>query len=360
MKAPFLDRIWYPDRRPGPAERLAASLLNPLSWLYRAGAALAHPAAQPCRVDRPVISVGNLTVGGNGKTPLVIELARSLQAQGRRVAVVSRGYRRRTRGTQVAYLPGDPLPRSEPYGDEPALLARRCPAAAVVVGEDRVAAARLAIRQFNPDAILCDDAFQHRGLHRDLDILAVHARRGFGNRRLLPRGPLREPIAYARRASLVVFTHGDPQDAEELRRRHGLPEDLPAVGCALVPAGFCSQERWEVSEAPPVSGPCLAVSALANPHGLLSSCREAGLPLAGQLCFRDHAEFGRGAITAIEREIKRTGAAGLVTSEKDLVRLPPGLSLPVFALRLRVQWWRDDLHRVEGLLARVVPGGMAP
>ena len=92
---------------------------------------------------------------------------------------------------------------------------------------------------------------------------------------------------------------------------------------------------------------------------LLSSCQAAGLPLAGQLCFRDHTEFGPRQIAVIEREFKRTGAAGLVTSEKDLVRLPPGLPLPVFALRLRVQWWRDDQHRVEGLLARVVPGGTA-
>src|SRR4051812_63632 len=196
-----LERIWYQDQMslaaralaiPELAFRAAASVRNAL---YDRGALRSVRAG-----NARVISVGNLTVGGSGKTPAVIHLATLLSGAGRRVFVLSRGYGRRSR-TPVIFRASD-APSWEDAGDEPLLIARRCPDVTLMVGADRAALALEAVRR-GAEVILLDDGFQHRRLHRDLDLLVVDGAVGFGNGRLLPRGPLREPLSSLRRAGLI-------------------------------------------------------------------------------------------------------------------------------------------------------------
>jgi len=340
----WLERLWY-EPAGGAALRAGRTLLRPLAGLYALGRRH-HRRGKPVDIGVPVISVGNLTVGGNGKTPLVIDLACRLGERGLRVAIVSRGYRRQGRGLLLAGGPGLPPAPPRQAGDEPALLVRRCPQAGVVVGADRVAAARLAVARFAPDLVLADDAFQHRRLGRRLDVVAIHARRGLGNGRLLPAGPLREPAEALARADAVVFTYSGGEPAATLAARHGIDGDGPLLACDFEPAGFSRGNELETCPAP--AGVVFVFAAVAWPQGLLDSCRRAGLQVAGSRFRRDHHWWSRREIEGVLRSARRLGARACVCTEKDLVKLD-GLAgdLPVLALRLRTRWSVDPLERLD-------------
>jgi len=354
-----LERLWYPGEAPG-GQRLLRAVTTPLSWAYRAGLA-ARPGPRPGKAGRPVIAVGNLTAGGSGKTPLVIELVASLLRKGVRVAVLSRGYGRSGRGIRVVNPPAGDWGTPDEVGDEPVLIARRCPGAVVVVGADRVAAGRYAVQQFRPDVLVCDDAFQHRRLYRDLDVLAVHARLGFGNGRLLPRGPLREPVEQVRRAGLVVFTHADPADTVAgLRRRHWLPEIIPAAHCMFSPNGWVQGPGLEPLDLPRGTA-VLAACGVAHPEVFFESCRQAGLELLQTRSYGDHQTWTRRTVARLRAEAGRLGAKAVVVTEKDLVRMPQhGEGPGVVALRLEARWPDDaGLAVVEMAIAELAmhPGG---
>ena len=195
----WLERVWY-------GRAAGALLLLPLAWLYGALVALRRLAYRRGlltvqQLPRPVLVIGNLTVGGSGKTPFAMWLARALAAQGLRVGIVSRGYGGSARGPLRVVAESDPAQA----GDEPVLLARHS-GATVVVARDRVAAARLLVPEV--DVILADDGLQHYRLHRDVEIVVVDGVRRYGNGRLLPAGPLREPRRRAAEAQLVVVNGG--------------------------------------------------------------------------------------------------------------------------------------------------------
>jgi tetraacyldisaccharide 4'-kinase len=344
---PFFNKLWYHRKH-----RILGAALAPLEWSYRAGLAIARAGAKAQKVGKPVISVGNLTAGGSGKTPLVIELARMLGEAGKRVAVVSRGYRRRTRGLLVVHTPGGPVRPVDEAGDEPVLISLRCPDAGVVVGEDRVAACRLAVARFDPDVILCDDAFQHRKLHRDLDIVAVHARYGLGNVHLLPRGPLREPRSAIKRAGLVVFTHAPGADVTYLRRI--VPSSIPSAECSFIPTGLT--EGTDLRPASPsIERPVFAACAVAHPEGFFETCRKAGLTLAGTRAFPDHHRYSPSDVKDLSDLASQRGASAVVVTQKDLVRLASLDSpVPFLALRIQAEWlYEHGQSRVESILLKV-------
>ncbi len=200
--ADLAEAVWYRDHPLGVA-------LAPLSWLYGVGVALRRAAYRAglrrvCRCARPVVVVGNVTVGGTGKTPLVVWLADCLRRHGYRPGIVTRGY-----GGRAREWPQDVRADSDPVevGDESVLLAQRtgCP---VVAGPDRYGAARSLAERHDCDIIVCDDGLQHLALHRDVEIAVIDASRCFGNGRLLPAGPLREPIARIASVHLVVENGG--------------------------------------------------------------------------------------------------------------------------------------------------------
>jgi len=185
-------------------------VLLPLSWLYGLVVRLRNRlfdsrVLKSAAADVPVISVGNLTAGGTGKTPLVEYIAGHFLTQGRKVGIVSRGYGRASRGVVVVSDGSSLRADARAGGDEPVQMARKYPAAAVVVGEKRVEAARCAI-ELGAEVLLLDDAFQHRYLRRDVDILVLDSRKDIREEPLLPSGLRREPLSSLRRADLVVMS----------------------------------------------------------------------------------------------------------------------------------------------------------
>ncbi len=344
-----LEKLWF-EKRPSLATSLARTSLKPLEALYKVGLSLADRSKDPMRVGCRVISIGNLTVGGNGKTPLVMELAGILDHANKKVAIVSRGYGRSSKGTRVVYVPGSPKPDFRLAGDEPTLMSIRCPYACVVVGEDRADAAGLAVDTWHPDVILCDDAFQHRALYRDLDMLAVHAQRGFGNGRLLPAGPMREPTGAVVRAGLVIFTYAQDESVESLHQRHGIASSVPSVRCSMN-AGKLVTVDFETAKAP-LPKKVVAASAIANPAGFAYSLRSLGLDVVSEVGWRDHHRVSVSQWARIKHLVDSSGADAVVVTEKDLVCMG-GLDLDfdVFALRIDVRW-RDEKDRnlVEGLI----------
>jgi len=308
----------------------------------------------PERLPRPVVSVGNLVLGGAGKTPHVLHLARWLSGGGRRVAVLSRGYGRKSRGVVWVTRGDGRIVDAREGGDEPVLLARSLPGVPVVVAECRAEAGREVLAREAVDVFLLDDGFQHLSLHRDVDLLLVDCARGLSNRMTLPLGPLREPPSHARFADGLVITKcPDPGAGERTARTVPFPPGRPRAFSRLVPQGLVGRDGApEASVAP--GQDILAFSGLARNGPFRETLEGAGYRVRRHLSFPDHHEYSRGDLDRIARE-----AAGLpaVTTEKDLVRLPEVVPFPVFALRVAVEFlsgW-DEMSRM--ILGRIGGGG---
>lgn len=272
--------------------------------------------ADPSRrhvLARPVISVGNLTMGGSGKTPTVAAIARLLLERGERPAILSRGYGRRDRSDGVVVVSDgqsvlEPVARS---GDEPQMLARSLKGVPILVAADRSLAGTLAERQFGATVHLLDDGFQHLPLARDIDLLIVS--RGDLDEQVLPTGRLREPLDASRRADALLVP-GSEEEAAEVSRRLG-------------PAAFGLRQRYAPLR--PMGqgarfggGAVVAVAGIARPERFFAALREGGIDLRREMRFPDHHWFGDGDVEAIERAARELSAA-IVTTEKDAVRLPP-------------------------------------
>jgi tetraacyldisaccharide 4'-kinase len=310
-------------------------LLGAREWLYARGVLKSRS------VGVPVVSIGNLTVGGTGKTPAVEVAVQTLTALGHRPAVVSRGYGRRTGGIHVVADAASIRLDAEEAGDEPFLLARRLPGVPVVVGGNRYATARLAIERFGVTAIVLDDAFQHRTLTKDLEVVMALASDPWGNGRLLPAGPLREPLAALARADLVVAmgaaTLGEARDVVETVAR--VAPSVPVLTARVVPA-----ECWEASRMRPVSLGDLAgkrvlgFAGIAVPRAFAATLEASGVTLAELVPFADHHWYAADDVARLDALAGELDADVLVTTEKDWVRLRklplPRRPLWVLAIRL--------------------------
>ncbi len=317
------------------------------------GAGILRSASLP----RPVVSVGNLTAGGSGKTPHVLFLARWLTGTGVRVAILSRGYGRKTKGVLWASR-GDGSGKAGPrkdseanrVGDEPALLASNLPEVPVLVGESRFAAGTECLRNREVDAFLLDDGYQHLSLRRDLDILLVDASLGLGNRRTLPFGPLREPAGTARFADALVITGCDSLDhGKAALASVPFPPGRPVAFTRILPFALVDDNGWE-SPFPAKGAEVVAFSGIANNDRFQRTLRSIGFSVRRFLAFRDHHPYRPEDIERI-----RAAADGLpvLTTEKDLVRLPRELPFPLAAIRVKVEFlsgW-EDLSRL--LLDRI-------
>lgn len=296
-------------------------------------------------LPRPVVSIGNLTVGGSGKTPHILFLANWLVRLGVRVAILSRGYGRRSHGVVWASGGDGPPVAPDRVGDEPALLAASLPGTPVVVGESRYAAGLECLRIRDVDLFLLDDGFQHMSLHRDVDLLLVDGMEGFGNGRTLPLGPLREPPEHAKFADALLLTRCvDPDRMERIRRTVPFPPDRPVAASRMVPASLVERDGREIPL--PASGEEVAAfSGLARNRQFSDTLIAAGFRVRSFRGFGDHHWY-----TARDLERIREEAEGLpvVTTEKDMIRLPREIPFPVRALRIRVEFlsgW-EDLSRL--------------
>lgn len=304
-------------------------------------------------LPRPVVSVGNLAMGGAGKTPHVIHLARWLTGGGRRVGVLSRGYGRKSRGVRwVSFGEGPIVPAAE-GGDEPVLIARALPGVPVVVGESRAAAGRELLSRRNVDVFLLDDGFQHLSLRRDVDLLLVECGRGLGNRWTAPLGPLREPPSHARFADALVITKcPDAESGARTARSVPFPPARPTAFSRLSPRGIVGRDGLP-SKVAAVGDAVFAFSGLARNAQFRDTLAAAGFRVERFLPFPDHHAYGRGDIERIARE---AGGLPAITTGKDLVRLPEHVPFSVGALEVEVEYL-DGWEKISRLILERLEGG---
>ncbi len=353
-------------RRADGAAAAYGALLRALSWMF-SGLVQARLWLYRCRVlrDQPlgclVVVVGNLTVGGTGKTPVVEKLARALHDRGRKVAILSRGYKSKAPPIWKKWWhrlshTQEPPPRvvsdgasvlldSEEAGDEPYMLARNLPGVVVLVDKDRVKAGAYAIKRYGCDTLVLDDGFQYLHLKGRLNLLLVDKTNPFGNGRLLPRGILREPVKHLSRADYVFLTKSDgrrDRDLEELIARHNPQADV--IECAHRPQHLqrADTDPGDPSGREPLSWlkgrRVFAFSGIAVPESFEKFLKELGALSMGRARFLDHYRYSREDLDELFRRARTAGADCLVTTEKDAVRLPSGGRgvLPVYYLRLEI------------------------
>lgn len=300
------------------------------------------------RLDRPVISVGNLSVGGTGKTPVVAAIARWLIEQGHRPAILSRGYKRRDpRPGVVVVSDGQAVLASLPHaGDEPLMLARAVPGAVVCVAEDRHLAGVLAERRLGATVHLLDDGFQHLGLARDLDVL-VTSPGEIPNGRVLPRGRLREPADAAARAHLVVVIGATAGAAASEAWTLGIGESCGAVRRQGAPRLVSGSE-------PPPGARVFLSAGIANPQRFADDVRAAGWTVVGEQWFADHHPFTDRDITRLASRVAETGADAMFTTDKDAVRLE-AFDLPFPLYRVPVTLEFDPPNVLFDRIASMLP-----
>jgi tetraacyldisaccharide 4'-kinase len=279
------------------------------------------------RLWRPVVSVGNMTMGGTGKTPVVAHIASILQSMGERPAILSRGYARRDRVDGVVVVSDGRAIRADVgrAGDEPLMLARTVPEAIVAVSPERYLAGRLAEMRLGCTVHLLDDGFQHFRLERDVDLVVVDAA-DMDNRRPLPAGRWREPIEVVRLADAVIVRAATPAEADALGSRLGVAQIFHAARTLEAPRLIEPPGR---PVSPAAGTRVLAVAAVARPARFFADLREAGWVVAGELAFRDHCRFTAREVDRIVRAASEARAVMVLTTEKDLMRLLPLRPLPI-------------------------------
>jgi tetraacyldisaccharide 4'-kinase len=308
--------------------------------LYRAGIFKTH------RINAPVISVGNLTTGGTGKTPLVEWLARAVAREGRRPCVLTRGYGRVDASRRVVVSDGARvLADAREGGDEPRLLAEKLSGLAAVVSDaDRVAAAHWAMENLRSDAFILDDGFQHLRLARDLDVVTIDASNAWGGGRLLPRGRLRERRVGLRRAGCVVITRAEmADDINDLRAEIASLTNARVLEARTqtVRVRPLDGDAAEEVAARAVEQPVAAFCGIGNPQAFFAHLRRDGHHLAHTRAFPDHHVYAPAEMSDFVREAEGRGARTLLTTAKDGVKLrPQDFTLPVHVVEVELQF--DD------------------
>jgi tetraacyldisaccharide 4'-kinase len=287
--------------------------LRALAYKYR--------IIQVKRLPLPVISVGNITIGGTGKTPAVLLIARELIARGKRVAVLTRGYGGSLEGeTRIVSDGKSLLLTPAEAGDEPCLLAASLPGLMVVMGSDRYRGGCLAIKERSPDCFILDDGFQHQRLHRDLDIILLDAALPFGNGWTLPAGFLREPPSAACRADFVILTRSNDVAIEVA----GLPEQIPLCRSSHTLTGYTLLSGVELHPFRKLQEKrIVAFCGIADPEAFFKSLESSGVQLVATLAFPDHSKYGAREMEALGRLKQQSRADCLLTTAKDAVKLTP-------------------------------------
>lgn len=332
--------------------------LNVLSWLFSALVQVRlllfkHRILRASTLGCQVISVGNVTVGGTGKTPIVETFARSLQQKGRKVAILSRGYKsRKTPLWEKILKKEERLPRvvsdgerlllnSDLSGDEPYMLASNLPDVVVLVDKDRVKSGKYAIKTFGCDTLVLDDGFQHLKLQHRLDIVLVDYTNPFGYNRVLPRGLLREPMRNLKRAGFIFITkcpvEGAPELKKQLRELNARAEISECRHSAKYLENLYTRERLDLHF---LQGKKVAaVSGIAVPESFENGLRGLGVELVCRARYADHHRYTQQEIIETINQAIETGAEMILTTEKDAVRFPliDRCDLPVFYLRVEIE-----------------------
>lgn len=347
--------------------RLAPAVFLPgliFESLVRArGALYSFGLAAQRRLPNPVISIGNLTMGGSGKTPLVISTARIVTGLGYQPAILTRGYKRKGPAAPLVLSPGETAASpAEALGDEPALMRRHLPSSWMGISKNRFATGQEIARRAGRVVFILDDGFQHRRLHRDLDIVVIDASQPLASNRIFPRGTLREPPGSLKRCGAVVVNRGagaaDAAVESEIRSIHpaaAVFHCLQRIG-ALVPFA-----RWRQAGPDPAEeserreeahGPAYVVAALGNPGRFLRDLRQMGIEVSGTSLFRDHHQLSPKDWQACSGDARRRGARAIVVTEKDAVKIgePPDFPLLVAVQSTEI----DEREEFECLIRKTV------
>jgi tetraacyldisaccharide 4'-kinase len=319
-------------------------VLPPLSLLYGAVtrtrlSLYRRGTFQTTKLERPVISVGNITTGGTGKTPLVEWVARTVAAAGKKVCILTRGYGRKDPHLQVIVSDGyGVLASPSEAGDEPYLLATKLTGlASVVSSSDRIAAGREAIKDFGAECFVLDDGFQHLRLARDLNIVTIDATNPWGGGSLLPYGRLRESTEGLSRADCIVLTRCNLVDNVDALRQEilRLTGDRPIFESHMRGVRVSPLKNGSNGLTPPAR--VAAFCAVGNPSSFFANLRQAGYELALEKSFPDHHVYSQDEIDSLIQSAKETGAESLITTAKDAVKLRTlSFSLPCYVWEIEI------------------------
>ncbi len=299
--------------------------LLPLLWIYRLVISIRnfcydHAIFKITKLPALVISIGNLSAGGTGKTPLTILLANTLHAQGWKIAVVARGYRRQKTGLVVVSDGRQILAGIAEAGDEPLLIAQACAGVPVIVDEQKKVAATTAVEKFTPDIILVDDGFQHRQLHRDLDIVLIDGQIPLSNLWWFPAALMREPATSLRRADFVICNTGGQVAAPAA----GKYTPAKIFSGALQSVGWRQLTNAEEKLLPldfVRAQPVILVSGIAQPERFRAAVERLGARIVGEIKFRDHQRYHESDLQTMAAARKDAGARYILTTSKDAVKL---------------------------------------
>jgi tetraacyldisaccharide 4'-kinase len=327
-------------------------ILPPLSALYRAVtqtrlAAYNRGLLSVTKLPAPVISIGNLTTGGTGKTPLVEWVCRILARKHRKVCILTRGYGRSNGGSRVIVSDGfTVLTNSAEAGDEPLLLAQNLKGLAAVISDpNRIGAGRWAIDNLGAEVFVLDDGFQNLALARDLNILTIDATNPWGGGRLLPAGRLREPRSSLSRADCVVVTRADQSDEllsleSEIQRLIG---SQPVVMSEMRVKDISRLKAERPEELVSVPQPAAAFCAVGNPESFFELLRRVGIDPVFTHTFRDHHRYTQADVDSLIHESRKAGARSVVTTAKDAVKLQQSnFELPCHVLNIEILIEEED------------------
>jgi tetraacyldisaccharide 4'-kinase len=304
-------------------------VLTALSWLYEAAIGIrkflyTFRVSKRNKLGCAVISIGNITLGGTGKTPTVVNVADILLRAGRHPVVISRGYGRKDESEILVVSDGRSM--SVDYqigGDEPLLIGSKLPGVPIVVGSSRFRAAQVALDQFPSDVVILDDGFQHIQLERTLDIVLIDAGNPFGNGKLFPAGILREPMTALKRAHAVLITKTDmSEDAERLKEIIREKTDARIFTSRLVPLAVIDCSSGAVSPLSSLHGTkVVAFSGIARPGSFFSLLQTLGASVATECIYPDHYAFTKDDLDTVRKKSVAANAEMIITTEKDAVRL---------------------------------------
>lgn len=289
-----------------PAAAVMQSVVNIRNWAYD------YDLLDAVRLQKPVISIGNLSMGGVGKTPFVAKVIELCRERGLRPAVIARNYKARSQGVHKVLL-NYKHPQFNPahfYGDEPYMLAERFPDVPVFTGPFKYFTASVAVRSADIDVLIVDDGFQHRSLYRDFEIVLIDSSRPEAENQIVPLGQLRENFASLLRADLVVLTKTELSSPEQIASLHRrIPEAIANVEV---------RSKMSVTSSP---NSFLAVAGTAHPEQFFTGLRSSGLSIKGSLSFSDHHIYTQSDVQKIKDEMQLVGADHIITTEKDAVKL---------------------------------------
>ena len=359
LKNYFYDLVT--DKKNGYLACVIKFFLLVLSWIYSLliRILILFYSRRPYRPKCKVISVGNITWGGTGKTPLVESIARHLKEKKYRIAILSRGYKRK-----AAAIKGRRLAGYELMGDEPYMLSKNLAGIPIIVDANRIRALVKAHKEYGLDAVILDDGFQQWRIKKDLELVVVDATKPFGNRQMIPRGILREPLSSLRRADIFVLTKTDIGNSNILRTKDFLNSVNPKAEIfesVYKPIGFCPIRDYSAigKEKGVSNGVCgitesgrllntdalkgktvTVISGIANPDSFEHSLVSLGINIGLSFRFPDHFVYRKQVMNDIVKKTQEINISTIITTEKDLVRMQPetlNTKIKIFALKIELK-----------------------